>query len=111
MPDIRSEIAEDSLSIFDNLNKFKVSLLHEETNAIWKKYFVRCYAPWLKHGVYAVTNVGIEIWMYIQTFILVRKAFFLEQTQIIQFHHKKINKHSKTGILMKLTKKPGNYCQ
>ena len=43
--------------------------------------------------------------MYIQTFILVRKAFFLEQTQIIQFHHKKINKHSKTGILMKLTKK------
>ena len=67
-----------------------------------KKYFVQCYAPWLKDGIYAVTNLGIEISVYIQMFILVRVAFFLEGIQTIQFSHKKNNK--KTGILMKPTK-------
>ena len=42
--------------IFDDLNKFKVSLLHEETSEIGKKYLVGCYAPWLKDGIYAVTK-------------------------------------------------------
>ena len=54
-----------------------------------KKYFVQCYAPWLKDGIYAVTNLAIEISVYIQMFILVRVAFFLEGIQTIQFSHKK----------------------
>ena len=42
--------------------------------------------------------------MYIQMFILKRAAFLLEGTQMTQFHHQKtLNKHSKAGILMKLT--------
>ena len=61
--------------IFDNLNEFKVSLLHEETKETGKKYFVGCYAPWLK-GDYAVTNIGVEMLMYIQIFILVKRVFF-----------------------------------
>ena len=39
-------------------------------------------------------------------FIIVRAASFLEGMEgmeTIQFHHKKTNKHSKTGILVKLT--------
>ena len=31
--------------------------------------------------------------MYIQMFILVRAAFFLDGMEMIQFHHKKTNKH------------------
>ena len=31
--------------------------------------------------------------MYIQIFILVRAAFFLDEMKMIQFHHKKTNKH------------------
>ena len=42
--------------IFDDLNKFKVSLLHEETSEIGKKYLVGCYASWLKDGIYTVTK-------------------------------------------------------
>ena len=55
------KFAEYSLSIFDNLKKFKVRLQHEEKSEIWKKYFVGCYTPWLKDGILTVTNVGIEI--------------------------------------------------
>ena len=85
---LEAKFTEDLLHIFDNLNKFKVSLLHEETSEIRKKYFVGCYAPQLKDGIYAVTNVSIEISMYIQMFILMRTAFFLEGIQMIQFHKK-----------------------
>ena len=91
-------------AIFNHLNKFKVSLLHEKISEISKnKYFVGCYAQLLKHMIYAVMNVRVETSMYIQMLILVRAAFFLEAIQTIQIHHKKTNKHSKTGILMKLT--------
>ena len=66
-----------------------------------KKYLIGCYAPWLTNGIYAVANVGVdEISMYIQMFTLVRAAFFLEQIEMIHFHHKKMNKHSKTAILI-----------
>ena len=37
-----------------------VSLLHEETNEIRQKSFVGCYAPWLKDGIFAVTNIGVK---------------------------------------------------
>ena len=33
--------------IFDNLNKLMVSLLHEGTSEIGKKYFGGCHALWL----------------------------------------------------------------
>ena len=82
---LEAKFTEDLLHIFDNLKKFKVSLVHEETR---KKYFVGCYAPQLKDGIYAVTNVSIEISMYIQMFILMRTAFFSEGIQMIQFHKK-----------------------
>ena len=48
-----------------------------------------CYAQWLKYGIYVVVNVDVEISMYIQMFILVRVAFFLERIQTIQSNHKK----------------------
>ena len=46
---------------FDDLNKFRLSLLHGETSEIGKKYFVGCYSLWLKDGIYAVTNMDVEI--------------------------------------------------
>ena len=41
--------------------------------------------------------------MYIRMLILLRAPFFLEWIQTIQIHYKKTKKHSKTGILVKLT--------
>ena len=46
-----------------------------------KKEFVGCYAPWLKDGIFAVTNIGAEILMYTQMYVLVKAAFFLEGNQ------------------------------
>ena len=65
-----------------------------------KGWYPYCYKCWHRN-----------LSMYIQMFILLRIAFILERIQMIQFHHKKMNKYSKTGILMKLTKKCGNYCK
>ena len=42
--------------------------------------------------------------MYIQTSNFVKAAFFLEGFSTTQFKHKKTNKQSKTGIMIKLTK-------
>ena len=55
-------------------------------------------------GIYAVTNISIEIIIYIQTFILVNTAFFLEVIQRSSLVIKKLNKQSKTDMLIKLTK-------
>ena len=46
-----------------------------------KKNFVRCYTPWPKDGIFAVTNIGVGILMYIQVIILVKAAFFLDRIQ------------------------------
>ena len=35
----------------------------------------------MKDDIYVVTNVGVEIWKYIQISILVRLAFILEGIQ------------------------------
>lgn len=43
-----------------------------------KKKFFRCYAPWLKDGAYTVTNIGVEIVIYIQIFTLEKATSFLE---------------------------------
>ena len=42
--------------------------------------------------------------MYIQTSNFVKAAFFLEGFSTTQFKHKKTNKQSKAGIMIKLTK-------
>ena len=55
------------------------------------KKIIGYYTPWLKDGIYAATNVSVEISMYIQVFSLVRTAFFLEGIQMIQFHRKRTN--------------------
>ena len=56
-----------------------VSLLYEETSEIGKKCFARCYEHWQKDGIFAVTNIGVEILIHIQIFILVKAAFFLAE--------------------------------
>ena len=50
-----------------------------------RKYFIRCYAHWLKDGIYAVTNIDLEILMYTQIFILVKGTFFLKAIQQSSF--------------------------
>ena len=67
-----------------------------------KKYFVGCYAPWLKDGIFAVTNISVEILMYIQIYIHVKAASFLEGIQRSSLIIKKTNKQSKTSILIKV---------
>ena len=89
---------------FDDLNKFKLSLLHGETSEIGNKCFVGCYAPWLKGGIYAVTNIDVEILNVIQIFILAKATFFLEGIQRSSLITKKSDKQIQTGILIKLTK-------
>ena len=79
-----------------------VSLLNEETSEIGKKRFAGCYEHWQKDGIFAVTNIGVEILIYIQIFILVKAALFLAE---IYWSSLIINKWAKTGILMKITKK------
>ena len=88
-------------------DKFKVSLLHEEISEI-KKKFVGCYAPWLKDDIYAVTNIGVEILIYIQIFILVKAPFF-RGNSTIQLHHKKWTKPSR--FFEETDQKSGNYCK
>ena len=70
-----------------------------------KKYFVGCYAPWLRVVIFAVTNIVVEILVYIQIFILVKAAFSLEGFQRSSLIVKKPSKQSKIGILIKRTKK------
>ena len=37
-----------------------------------EKHFIGCYAHCLKDGIYAATNIGLEILNYTQVFILVK---------------------------------------
>ena len=57
--DIRSEIGDDSLSMFHQF-KAKFTTVHEEAKEIDNINFTGCYATWLKNSVYAITNIGIE---------------------------------------------------
>ena len=68
--------------------------------------FVGCYTPRLKDDIYALRNIGIEILMYIQIFILMEAAFFLAGIERSNLIIKKMKKQSKTAILIKLTKNP-----
>ena len=47
--------------MFDNLNKFKLIKSATWRNEWNNKYFAEGYAPWLKDGIYAVANIGVEI--------------------------------------------------
>ena len=51
--------------IFDHLSKFMVNLLHEENSETGKKYFAECHVPWLNNVIFVVTNIALEILMYI----------------------------------------------
>ena len=66
---------------FTNLNKFKSSLRQEEATEIESIDFVGCYAVRLKDGIYAVTNISVEVSMQIQIFIPVNTFFFLKGIQ------------------------------
>ena len=92
--------------VFDHLTKFKVSLLHEKTSETGKKYFVGRYARWLRDGIYAITNIGVEIVMYIQLFIL---KFLFSNNSTIQFNLKKTNKQER--YFDETKKKSCNYCK
>ena len=64
-----------------------------------KRWYLCCYKYWHR-------NLNVYPNVYSR-----KISFLLEKIQTIQFHHKKTNEHSKTGILMKLMKKSGNYCK
>ena len=75
---LEAKLADESLS---NFWRFKEILGNSTTwrnKGARKKIFVGCYAPWLKDDIYAVTNIGAEILMYIQIFIRVKVTFFVE---------------------------------
>ena len=105
MPDIRSEICRRVIK----LSKFKASLLHEGTSEIGNGYFVGCYPPWPKDDIYSVTNISVEILMYIQIFVLVKAVFsvLFKGNSTIQFkNHKKTNE-TNDGT----NENSGNFCK
>ena len=53
--------------------------------------------------LYVVTNIGVEILMYIQIFILVKAAFLFEGIQLSCLIIKKPNKQSKIDMDFFLT--------
>ena len=53
------EFRESSLSNIVDLNKFKVSTLHEETSEIENVNFDECYATWLKDEMYYMTIMRV----------------------------------------------------
>lgn len=56
---------------FANSKKINITLLHEETSETEFIKFVGSYAALLNDSIYVVTNISVEIFMHIQTFILV----------------------------------------
>ena len=54
-----------SFPSFAYLNKFMVNLLQEEATETESIDFVGCYLTRLKDGIKAVTNISVEISMYI----------------------------------------------
>ena len=111
LPNIRNEICERFIiPIFDNLSKFKVSLLHHGTIIVpWlheeqvkifsrmlrtlaKGWYLGRYKYWCKKfNIYPSINSR-------------EGSFCIRENLTIQFNHKKSNKQIKGGILMKPTK-------
>ena len=87
---LEAKFADDSLSYFGRFKQI-VPWLPKEINEIGK--------GWLKDGIFAITNIGVEISKYLFPW----KQVFLDGIQgsslII-----KTNKHSKKGIWIKLKK-------
>ena len=72
--------------IFEDLNKFKLSLAHEETSEISTKQNKKqqqqqqktgSFAQWSKHSIYADVNVGIEISKYVYPNVYSCESSFL----------------------------------
>lgn len=66
-----------------DISKFKVSLLHEEASEKIRKNKEKifCWMPRTLINSNFVINIGIDILVYIQIFILMKAAFFLEGIQ------------------------------
>ena len=97
--------------IFNNISKLMVNILWRN-EWIAKKYFVGSYTLRLKDGIYAVTNIGVEIFMYIQILILMKAGFFLEgihRSNLIIKKPPTDKAQTKTSIL-KTNEKSGNHC-
>ena len=97
--------------IFEDLSIFKVSILHEETSEIGKKYFVGCYTPWPKDGIYDITNIGLELLMYIPNMYLLKSSFLFRGNSKIQFNHKKNPEQTKQDKYDETMDRSGNYCK
>ena len=62
-----------------------------------------------KDGIYVVTNIGVETLMYIQIFILIKAALFLEGCQRSSLINKRNKQTKQDKYLDETNKKPGNY--
>ena len=49
--------------------------------------FVGCYTTWLKDSIYAVINMGVEIFMHIQIIIHGKACLFLKEIQQSDLTH------------------------
>ena len=67
-------------SSFTDLNKFKVSLLHEEATEIESTDFVGLRnSP--KGYIYTITNISVEISMHISILTTMKASFFEKEIQ------------------------------
>ena len=94
-----------------NLQKIRypVDTLRNKWN--WKKKIVEWYAFWLKDGIYSATNIGVEILSYIQIFILMKAALFLEGIQRSNLIIKKTQTNKARQVFDETNEKSGNYCK
>ena len=71
--------------------------MQEEATEIESIGFVACYITQLKAGIYAVTNISIEISMHIQIFVPVKASFFLKRIQKSWFIYQNGNSENLEG--------------
>ena len=110
---IKTKFADGSLSNFWRFKEIQGKSTTWRNKLIRKKYFVRCASPWSKDGIFAVTNISVEILMYIRIFILAKAAFFWEgiQQSTIYINHKKSEQSKQDKYFDKTNEKSGNYCK
>ena len=65
----------------------------------------------LKDGIYVAANIGVQIIMYVQIFILVKAAFFLQGIQRSSLIIKKPTKTKQNIYFYETDEKSGTYCK
>ena len=102
---VEEKLADDSVI---KIWRFKeiVPWLHEEIGEI---LWIGSYAPWLNDGIYVVTNISVEILMYIQILILIKAALLLEGCQHSSLINKRNKQTKQDRYLYETNKKSGNY--